>query len=367
MEQVVVTEQGPAPWVRWLAIPAAFLIIIAAALAIQTESRTDFLDRVRFEQAQQEAFENVDNSRILLQTEDGVVELSLDGESVMAREGEGGSIVTLESDPNGEFVGFRVTEDGTFEPVRAGEDTTGDTLIVPNTEGGFDLVLPDGTRTTLETDGNGELRAFDENGDEVALSRNSDGGYNLGEGITAQGSDLEFDDQAEFDDEPDFGPESSGPNWNNIVVIFLALLGLALAAWWFFAMRPKQTTFVPPTTTPTGPTFGRSPSAWEMFEAYLSELAAHPDPTQAIRHAYAYAEQGMGRLPAREPEQTPQEWYQTVAARDPEVARLLAPLTERYSAIRFGNHVASDTERHAALQELRLIVHGALADDLAPA
>lgn len=103
-----------------------------------------------------------------------------------------------------------------------------------------------------------------------------------------------------------------------------------------------------------------------MFEAYLAELAAHPDPTQAIRHAYAYAEQGMGRLQAREPEQTPQEWHRSVEQTDPETAALLWPLTERYSAIRFGNATASDAERHAALQELRMLVHGACAEDLAP-
>ncbi len=371
MAQVIVTEEGPAPWVRWLAIPAAFLIIISAFLAIQTESRTDYLERLQVERAQAERFDDVDASRIILQTEDGAVELSLDGEEVQGR-GSDGSIVTLRPDPNGDIIGFRITEDGTFEPVRVGDDVEGATLIVPNDSGGFDLVQPDGSRLTLESDGEGGLLAFDEDGEPIPIRPDGEGGYALGDGLTARESDIEIrpgqvDDQGNpipFDNNT--GP-SRGPNWRNIGIIFLAFLGLALAAWWFFAMRPKETVYVPPTTTPTGPHFGRSPSAWEMFEAYLSELAAHPDPTQAIRHAYAYAEQGMGRLQPRDPEQTPQEWYQTVAAADPEVARLLWPLTERYSAIRFGNHVASDAERHAALQELRMIVHGACADTMAPA
>lgn len=377
--QVVEVEEGPAPWMRWLAIPAAFLIITMVALAINTESRSDFITRVETERAQGEAFEDVDATRIVIMTENGAVELSLDGETVLGRDGEGDvQVLALRPDPDGDIVGFRVNDDGTFEPVRIGEDTDGATLIVPNDQGGFDLVSPDGTRTSLDIDGEGDLRAFDEDGNEVALAPNGAGGFDLGDGITgneANVNGVQNGEPGNFDpNNPDealpSNPNNQGGdtriNWRNIIIVTLGLLGLAGTVWWFFAMKPNRTTYLPPATAPAGTGFGRTASAWELFEAYLSELAANPDPTQAIRLAYGYAEQGMGRLQPRDPEQTPQEWYRTVAMSEPEVARLLWPLTERYSAIRFGNHVATDAERHAALNELRAIVHNACADDHAP-
>lgn len=364
--QAVVINEGPPPWVRWMAIPAAALIIVLVSLAIDTEGRGSFIERTRVEAAQREQFESLDNTRIIITTENGSVELSLDGETVLGEDGNGDiEVLAVRPDPDGDIVGFRVTEDGTFEPIRVGEDFSGETVILPNGQGGFDLVRPDGTRTTLNVDENGELQATGPGGGGIPLEPNADGEYDLGGGLTADESNVTpvFPDDPADDGALPAQPgqtEPAGLDWRTIIIVLLGFLGLAGTVWWFFAMRPNTTTYLPPTTAPPGAAAampGRSP--WEAFEAYLSELSANPDPTQAIRLAYAYAEQGVGRLPPRHFDQTPHEWYHSVAPSDPQVADLLWPLTERYAATRFADHTATSAERDAAVNELRALVHQA--------
>ncbi len=363
--QAVVINEGPPPWVRWMAIPAAVLIIVLVSLAIDTEGRGSFIERTRVEAAQREQFEDLDNTRIIITTENGSVELSLDGETVLGEDGNGDiEVLAVRPDENGDIIGFRVTEDGTFEPIRVGEDFSGETVILPNGQGGFDLIRPDGTRTTLNVDENGDLQATGPGGGGVPLAPNENGEYDLGGGLTADESNINpvFPDDPADDGAlpaPNGPTEPAGLDWRTIIIVALGFLGLAGTVWWFFAMRPNTTTYLPPATVPAGAAAmpGRSP--WEAFEAYLSELSANPDPTQAIRLAYAYAEQGVGRLPPRDREQTPHEWVQSIAPNDPEVANLLWPLTERYAATRFAGHSATSAERDGAVNELRTLVHQA--------
>ncbi len=102
-----------------------------------------------------------------------------------------------------------------------------------------------------------------------------------------------------------------------------------------------------------------SSDPWGDFEAYLAELAAEPDPSQAILLVFAYAEAGVGVVPTRISDETPYEWLRRTRAIDASVGELLVPLVERYVAIRFGGHVAEDAERHRAIADLRVLTYTA--------
>jgi hypothetical protein len=136
------------------------------------------------------------------------------------------------------------------------------------------------------------------------------------------------------------------------------VVGLSLAGWWFFYFgRQKRGEDAPPSTVGSVPS---GLSGWEALDAFLAELLADPDPTRAIRMAVACVEQGMGRLPGRPSERTPQEWLLMVDTTDPPLATRLRPLVDRYCDIRFGNHQASSRERDDAVSELRELVYLAL-------
>ncbi len=367
--QPVVVNEGPPPWVRWLAIPAALLVLVLASLAISTESRQGFIDRVAIEQFQQERFEDQDATRLFFQTADGdVIEFSLTDGEIFPR-GSDGEIEALvfEPDPNGEVAGLVVEDDGTFTPFSPGEDVSGKTILVPNGNSGFTLIQPDGTRVEIRVNEDGIL-ALDGNGNELALGRDADGRIDLGDGLSARDTDVEF-----FESEGSSGgqealSDSSGPgsggsggfaSGRNLVIILIAMLAIAGTVWWFVAMKPKFA-LRDGQAVALAPLGGSSDAtSWDVFEDYLNELLANPDPTQAIRLAYAYAEQGMGRLIPRHPEQTPFEWCDAVAGSEPELAKTLRLLTDRYSAIRFGGQVATVEQRNQAISELRRLVRGA--------
>lgn len=428
-------ESSPAPWVRWLAVPAVIVMLALAALAIAGEGREEFVQRNELTEQQQQQqggggsgqngqpqggsgggaggsgggsggqLQPVDPypaDRLIIQTENGPVELSLNGNDVQGRSAPGsggngsdGSSITLAPDPDGNIVGFRIDEDGNFVPVEEGESTEGLTLLVPQEDGSFLLIRPDGTEIELYYTQNG-LEARVDDGESYALESEDgsvrvddlvmtplergqqwnpddfqqippDGLPELEDGAPGSGQQIrpEDHDQAaeEAEEQADDGEGST--NWRNIIVIVLLALGLALAAWWFFAFRPrKEQEEVPaPMVAPVVPGM----SAWEAFEAFLAELAADPDPTHAIRLAFAYAEQGMGDLPARDSDETPYEWLSRTRDSRPEVASLLSPLVDRYSDIRFGNHVATGAERDQALGELRALVSQAMRQSPTPA
>ncbi len=434
-------ETSPAPWVRWLAVPAIIVMLALAALAIAGEGRDEFV--LRNEQSEQQQQQQQQGSgsqagsgsgsggnssgggsggsgsggqlqqvdpypadRLIIQTENGPVELSLNGNDVQGRSAPGsggsgsggsgaeGSAITLAPDPNGNIVGFRIDEDGNFVPVERGESTEGLTLLVPQEDGSFLLIRPDGTEIELYYTQNG-LEARVNDGDSYALEAEDgsvrvddlvmtplergqqwnpddyqqlppDGLPQLEDGERGSGRQITPEDHDQADDLADQPADDSdgSTNWRNIIVIVLLAVGLALAIWWFFAFRPRQEEDdeVPaPALVPIVPGM----SAWEAFEAFLAELAADPDPTHAIRLAFAYAEQGMGGLPGRESDETPYEWLTRTGSSSPELASGLAPLVERYSDIRFGSHVASGAERDQTLVELRALV--SLAMSPAPA
>lgn len=445
-------ETSPAPWVRWLAVPAIIVMLALAALAIAGESRDEFVLRNELQEQQEQqqqqgsgggssggsgSGQSQDGSsgsgsggsgsggqlqqvdpypadRLIIQTENGPVELSLNGNDVQGRSapGSGGSgsgdsgsgdsesAITLAPDPNGNIVGFRIDENGNFVPVERGESTEGLTLLVPQDDGSFLLIRPDGTEIELYYTQNG-LEARVDDGESYALEAEDgsvrvddlvmtplergqqwnpddspqpppDGLPQLEDGAPGSGRQITPEDHSELDDPDgdevaadDLADEDDGStNWRNIIIVVLLAIGLALAIWWFFAFRPRreQEDEVPaPMLAPLVPGM----TAWEAFEAFLAELAADPDPTHAIRLAFAYAEQGMGGLPSRQSDETPHEWLTRTGGASPELAATLSPLVDRYSDIRFGSHVATGAERDQALVELRALV--SLAMSPAPA
>ncbi len=336
-------------------------------MAIDTESRDGFIERVKIEEAQREQFDDVDATRIVFRTEDGeVVEFSMNGDEVLGK-GSNGDISTIvfEQDPNGDVAGLVVNDDGTFTPFAPGEDVSGKTVIVPTQDGGFNLIRPDGSRTKIEFGENG-VEARDGNGNGVALPKDSQGRLDLGEGLAVEDSNIEFVEgghEQAFPEPADQSNNSGGWDFGgrNLLIILVALAAVAGTVWWFVAMKPKfrlrEELAEVPSTTPASPP--RQVSSWDAFDAYLLELKANSDPAQAIRQAYAYAEQGMGSLVARHPDQTPFEWCESVAQGESEQARTLRSLTNLYSSIRFGDQAPTSSERDQAVDELSQLVRGA--------
>ena len=191
---------------RWLAIPAALLVLVLASLAIDTESRQGFIDRVKIEQVQQEKFEDQDATRLFFETADGeVVEFSLNDGEVLGRDSDGDiKTMVFEPDPDGNVAGMVVNEDGTFTPFAPGDDVSGETILVPTSDGGFSLIQPDGSVTQIQVGENG-IQAVDENGNDLDLDRDSEGRIDLGDGLSARDTDIEFvegdDDQQALNEE----------------------------------------------------------------------------------------------------------------------------------------------------------------------
>jgi len=374
-------SEGPAPWIRWLALPYALLVVVVAALALNAESRDSFIER----QADGEAVERLtadevpfDASRIIIQTPEGAVEITTDGERIVGEGADGeAQVLRLFEDPDGDIVGFRINEDGSFSPVRAGEDTEGATLLVPNPDGSFELVKPDGTRVQVAPDGNGGVAAgeFGEDGF-TPLDQNQDGTYQLDDDLFAAPTD-----SFEFEEGAAPGPSSIDPPsapgsfpWNTILIALAAAGALGLGVWFFMAYSPKVKTVG---DVPVDQLFASAPMVrreeasdpWAAFEEYLTDLRHEPDPSQAILLAFSYVEAGVSTIPARIAEETPYEWFRQVQVADAASALLIQPLLDRYVAIRFGGHVAEDPERQRAVNDLRAVVYtvcGA-ADRLTPA
>lgn len=368
--QPVVINEGRPPWMRWLAIPAALLVIVLIALAIDTETRDDYIERVQVQERQEERFEDPEATRLFFETEDGeVVEFSLDDGEPLGRDSDGEiSSISIRPDPDGKIVGLIVNDDGTFVPYEIGEDVSDKTVVVPNIDGGFTLVRPDGSRVDINIGPDG-VEATDSDGNPLELDEDGDGRIDLGDGLGAREADVELGNGQAL---PEVGdqdsPGSSGPglgSGRNLIILFVGLAALAGAVWWFVAMKPKfrlQEVVggdVPPVAYQPNVPAPSALGAWDAFEAFLQELLGDQDPTRAIRDAYAYAEQGIGRLPPRGQEQTPFEWCTSIESADQELGTLLRSLTNRYSAIRFADEIADGAERDAAVQELRVLVRQA--------
>lgn len=364
MVQPIVVNEGPPPWLRWLALPAAILVIVLVALAVDSESRDEYSQRVQNAERFEQRFDDESSERLFFRTPDGdVVELSVDEEGSIAQDRDGdfeGLIFGPSED--GEFAGLIVNDDGSFSAYRPGDDIAGKTRIVPTADGGFELLSPNGDSIRISLGPNG-IEGRDQDGNSVELPRDADGRINLGDGLRVNESDLQFDPSRQFDPDIGSGPRFGFGGAQNLIILVLGVLGVVAAGWWFFAMKPKyrlaENAVVPPTPMQTGPTTSPAADPWAEFEAYLQELRANPDPTQAVRLAFAYAEQGVGSLASREFEQTPYEWCAVVGESSPDLAATLGSLADSYSSIRFADEGITSEERDVCVERLRDLVYRA--------
>ncbi len=171
-----------------LAIPAFLLVLALTGMALSTESREDFEERAGQGEGQPaggqsgegqpsegqpsegqlgegqggEGQGTAGGTPVIINTENGeiVVQLDENGDPVLVGPtdalvpSDDGRILT--PDENGNLVGFRVTEDGSLEPVEDGQATVDDYLLRP-ANGGVDVVRPDGTRVQLRPEADGDL------------------------------------------------------------------------------------------------------------------------------------------------------------------------------------------------------------------
>lgn len=242
--------------VGWLAIPAFLLALALIGMALSTESREDFEERARQDSEQGQGQDQTgdqggsqqdrngdsgqdpsnrpsddrqDGSRngqpgqdgsegqsgrqpIVIQTEDGeiIVELDEDGNPQRAVSGNSTGPTdpsrVLTPDPDGGFIGIRVTEEGTLEPVEDGDLQDEDLLIRP-TDGGIDITRPDGSRIRLEPTGDGEVT-----GTEIAIDGTpSDLVPDNGEIVVQPGTELDPDIVIDPDGEPIVIGADAGP------------------------------------------------------------------------------------------------------------------------------------------------------------
>ncbi len=191
----------------WLAIPAFLMVLALIGMAVTTEPKERFEERADQQSDQQGDGQepdgddgsqsedpsnqgngdrperrgdpdgtNGDGQRnqsgrdpIIIQTENGeiVIELDENGnpERVVPRHALGpndpGRILT--PDPDGGFIGIRVTESGSLEPVEDGDLQDNDFLLRPDGQG-VDITRPDGSRVQLRPTDDGELT-----GTEIAI------------------------------------------------------------------------------------------------------------------------------------------------------------------------------------------------------
>lgn len=197
----------------WLAIPAFLVVLGLIGMGVSTEDKQDFEDRAqrpsdrpfdrrgsegdprpadgdgrpgeRGERPSGDAGDGTDRgqptggdgagegrTRVTI-GEDGqgiVVELDDDGRPVRLVPAD--AVTPIETDriftpdPDGGFIGVRVDEDGTLQPVEEGDLQTDDFLLRPDPGGGIDITRPDGTRIRIEPGDDGlEAEEIDIEGD----------------------------------------------------------------------------------------------------------------------------------------------------------------------------------------------------------
>jgi hypothetical protein len=245
-------------------------------------------------------------------------------------------------------VGLRLTSEGRLEPVTQGQIKPGDLVVTP-AAGGLDLIRANGTRVQVRPDASASG---------IAASEVSPAGVNplqpdgRGEIALADGVTIRVP-QTQPHDTP-ITPTSAWARLRSSWWRWLALAAAAVlvAATTAIVLRRRRR----PRTTGEGlGPLGR-PGAGvpaHRFEQFLATLAADPDPGRAIRLAFAAAERGLGRLPARHSTETPFEWYRRVAPVHPQLAEPLAGLCACFANTRFAPAAPTSAERDAAVGELR--------------
>ncbi len=191
----------------WLAIPPFLLALALAGMAVSTEPKQDFEERSSSSAQQNDGDDgqeqpsssssqsdqddpnsqpNPDRSGetqdpggsdqrnssgrdsdgqrqpITIQTDNGEITIVLDESGRPRSVSAGDSVVadptrSFTPDPDGGFVGFRVTDQGRLEPVETDDfNSSGDYWIRTEADG-LEVIRPDGTQVQLRTNDNGEL------------------------------------------------------------------------------------------------------------------------------------------------------------------------------------------------------------------
>ncbi len=326
-----------------------------------------------------------------LETPHGIYELRSDGSTTtITCIGGNWETVTLEPDPTGRIEGFRLA-DGNLERLTASDELVpGDVAVFPVGEGNVMVVAPDGSTTVLVPSADGVV-VYDTTGTETAIGPGEvadlGGGLWLDAANDAASPATDTPEPAEpqsLDDagdpdassDPDAGEpdevsdsDASDPDdaaaddqaadaedgrslWPYLAAA-VAIVAAAAGAIWWIRRKEEAPEVVAPIVEPVATDW------WAEFDAFLQSLRDMPDTAAAVRHAFAYASGGPGRLPARG-DDTPLEWHATVTATDPDLAEPLATLVMRYVTVHYGDVTPSPTERDEAVDALGRLVQAAV-------
>jgi hypothetical protein len=327
-----------------LAVVAGFALLLSlVGLALNSEPRQDFRDRqAQGEGPGGEATGDSDGS-------DGDTTSGDRGSNDGRRGGSDTRLVVTPDGVEGSRIDgvLRLDDDGLLEAVDRQELTDDDTRAFV-TDDGLDLGRPNGNVVVFTFDDDERLMGaeFTPDGDQLEVNRNSDGTFTFDDGTTVGPFDNPgLTDQAEQQGGL-FGGQRDLPwRWVVIWLVGMTLASLALALYLHLVAEPVDLDIPALAVASTD----------DEFERFLAGLAGDPNPTRAIRLAFQVAEQGLGGLPRRRREETPQEWQERVQDQRRELASPVTELCGLYSRIRFGGRTADERDRQAAIAALRAI------------
>ncbi|MEL7156363.1 MAG: DUF4129 domain-containing protein [Actinomycetota bacterium] len=384
--------------VRWLLAPALLALMVLLGLAIGSESRAEFQERLRDGQAAGDDDAAPDGSAdterqqsserdrpsgsggdldrpiasdgdstsegpvtetgpeisLEIRGDDGAVGVRLDpggADVAFPRTGDGAAGLPTELTADGlpAGSGYRLSADGRLEATPVSEASPGDIVIDPTPTDGIDLARADGSRIEIRTrpGSQGEAPTIDltlvePDGARAPLTADGGGAVEVGDGVSIQlptpgGMIPPMDEPATI-------------AWRLfllwLVSMTVASLGLAYYLWRTAPPLPFSEVFHPPAEVPV-----------TRFVDYLAVLRMDPDAARAIRLAFQGAEGGLGSLPAREPTETPFEWHSRVAAEHPHLDAVLGSLCSRFTTARFAPERPSLADRDAAVDELEQLAY----------
>ncbi len=287
-----------------------------------------------------------DAEPLSLQTEQGLVRLDFDKDGNLVADQPNRDDVTI-LDP-GEPSAIRVNENGEFEVVPADEIGPDDTVLVPDGDGGFDLIRPDGSRVEFRPDGENDGMTATEvgaDGTETELTPNEDGTVTL-----EDGTEIGAIDQAE-----DSGPierlieSTSEMPWLWLLLGFGLLAALSIGtAVYLHRNRPEEPFDYSQLVSP-----GQIPR--DRFEEFLFMLQADPNPTRAVRLGFAAAENGLGGIPRKRFTETPFEWHKRVASKAVHKAKTVETICDLFARARFAPGESPEADRAQMIVQLRLL------------
>jgi hypothetical protein len=279
---------------------------------------------------------------LIVETPNGPVRLELTGDGdLVANQPDPDSVVQIDPD---DLVAIRVDENGNLEVVPLDEIGPDDTVLVP-TDGGVDLVRPDGSRVEFRLDGENDGVTATEvtvDGDQIELTPNPDGSITLEDGTTVGPIDFAEDGSA-IERLLDQTADLPWP-WVFGAIALLTALSVATAVYLYKNQPNNEFDFGQLAATGVDV---------DEFEHFLAVLSSDPDPARAIRLAFYAAERGLGGLPPRRPDETPFEWHNRVEQIRPELAEPLGPICDRFAMVRFAPGHATSEDRDAVVARLR--------------